>query len=165
MATFIKADSSHLIELSKVKHSAWLTTYRGIYDDDKLDNYDVLEHAKKFEKLLYDENVLLYCIYENEQMVGFFSYGKHLREYKDFVYYLRQLYLTSNAQGKGIGRQVFEFIRKDLKSKGVTKFFTNCNVYNLGSLKFYEKMGGVITLKECEGEDLSTHQAYIEYEV
>lgn len=165
MVAFVKADESHLTKLAEVKRSAWLTTYRGIYPDEKLDNYIVSEHAEKFRKLLSDSNVLLYAIYDDEQIVGFFSFGKDLREYKDFEYYLRQLYLVKNAQGKGIGKQVFAFIRNYLSSIGVSKFFTNCNVYNVGSLEFYKKMGGVITKTECEGEDKSCHQAYIEYEV
>lgn len=165
MASFIKAEEKHLIELSKVKRSAWCSTYRGIYPDEKLDNYDILEHAEKFRKLLNDENVSLYCIYDQGEMVGFFSYGKGLKSYKDFKYYLRQLYIIKEAQGRGLGKQVFTFIRGAMIDLQQNKFFTNCNIYNKGALKFYEKMGGKITKIEKEGDDLSCHQAYIEYEV
>ena len=38
--------------LSIIKHKVWLTTYRGIYDDSDLDNYDYLYHENKFKSKL-----------------------------------------------------------------------------------------------------------------
>ena len=34
--------------LSEVKIACWNTTYRGIYPDDKLDNYDFDKNTEKF---------------------------------------------------------------------------------------------------------------------
>ena len=35
-------------ELSKLKHDTWNETYRGIYSDEKIDNYDYEKNKKKF---------------------------------------------------------------------------------------------------------------------
>lgn len=166
MVEFKRATLTEANELAKVKFSAWSTTYRGIYPDELIDKYDYEMHTEKFVKTINNSEIDLYCVYEDGVMVGFFSFGYNIREYKHFKIYLKQLYLVKQMQGKGVGRMIFDFIRQELRKKGEVDFFCNCNVYNTSSIKFYEKMGGVVTDTVINPEeDKSYHQVYIEFEV
>ena len=47
-------------ELSKLKHDVWNETYRGIYDDNKIDNFD---YKKNIKNLWYNK---YRCVSMNE---------------------------------------------------------------------------------------------------
>ena len=47
-------------ELAKLKCEVWNTTYRGIYPDEKIDNYDVERNKQTFERLIENPNTSLY---------------------------------------------------------------------------------------------------------
>ena len=146
-------------ELSNIKHKVWLTTYRGIYDDSDLDNYDYLKHENKFISKL-DE---LYVIESDDTLIGYFSFGVPRHNYLDYTHCINSLYILEGYKGKGIGRRVFEFIDNYCKNNNISKYFTNCNKYNTNALGFYLKMGGVVTLLEDTNEDKAAHQYYIEF--
>ena len=38
-------------ELAKLKHKVWQTTYRGIYSDDKIDDFDYEKSINSFKKI------------------------------------------------------------------------------------------------------------------
>jgi hypothetical protein len=44
------ATESDCMELSKLKHKIWNTTYRGIYPDEKIDNFDYEKNKNTFMK-------------------------------------------------------------------------------------------------------------------
>lgn len=145
--------------LSRIKHKVWLTTYRGIYDDSELDDYDYSYHENKFKNKI-DE---LYVVINNEDIIGYFSFGIPRHEYLDYEYCINSLYILNEYQGKGIGRYIFEYIDKYCDDNNILKFFVNCNKYNDKALGFYLKMGGVITKLDDKDENKAGHQYYIEY--
>ncbi len=165
MIVFKKAVIDDCKMLSILKQQAWESTYAGIYDDDLIINYDYKVNEEKFASHIRDEHANLYVVYYEQKPVGYFNYGTQMKEYKNFKFYLRQLYLISSAQGKGIGRQILSFIREALKKENVTKFFCNCNYYNKSAIAFYQKMGGIVTDCVLDGKNKIDHQVYIEFEV
>ena len=160
MSTIIvKANRDDCKILSRVKRDVWLTTYRGIYEDDKLDNYDYLYHENKFISKLEE----LYVIKDNSEIVGYFSFGIPRYKYKDYKYCINSLYILNNYQGKGIGKRVFAFINDYCSENNIEGYFTNCNKYNTKALGFYLKMGGVITNLEDKDKSKEAHQYFIEF--
>ena len=79
-------------KLAEVKIACWETTYRGIYPDEKLDNYDVLKNAEKFETIISREDIDLY-VEVNGEIVGYMSCGVPVRSYADYEQEIGLLYL------------------------------------------------------------------------
>ena len=59
--------------LAEVKIACWETTYRGIYPDSKLDNYDIEKNTEKFENIINNEYIDLYVVVVNDEIVGYMS--------------------------------------------------------------------------------------------
>ena len=154
-----KAREEYCGKLAIIKKKVWNTTYRGIYNNDELDNYDYKYHENKFLNKINDT----YVIFEDEEIIGYFSFGKPKYEYKDYKYCLNSLYILKEYQGKGIGREVFNYISDYCNKENIKKYFVNCNKYNTKALGFYQKMGGIICGLVDEGEEKSKHQYYIEF--
>jgi hypothetical protein len=49
-------------ELARVKHNCWETTYRGIYSDEKIDNFDYDNSILSSGSSSIDSIVFIYCI-------------------------------------------------------------------------------------------------------
>ena len=144
--------------LSIIKQKVWLTTYRGIYDDSDLDNYDYLYHENKFKSKL-DE---LYVLENDNKLIGYFSFGIPRHKYLDYTHCINSLYILKEYQGNGIGRKVFEYINNYFLDNIIEKYIVNCNKYNDKALGFYLKMGGIITNLDDTSDSKAAHQFYIE---
>lgn len=153
-------------ELSRLKRVVWEETYRGIYPDEKLDNYDYDEHEKKFERIIDNPDVRLYVVSDNGRLVGYMDYGVPFRKFLDYEQEIGLLYLKKECKGKGIGRELFNLGYNGIKNNGYNRFFISCNKYNVNALKFYEKMGGrVVHIDDDNDEDKSIVQVKFEYSI
>ena len=57
-------------ELSKLKHDIWETTYRGIYPDDKIDNFDYDKNKNSFINIINNPDIELYVVEDKEKIIG-----------------------------------------------------------------------------------------------
>lgn len=151
---FIKANKEDCYTLSKIKKEVWNTTYRGIYSDKDIDEFDYKKHEQKFIEGLEG----LYLIKFDNNVIGYFCFSYPKYPYKDYQYCLNSLYILKDYQGNGIGKKVFDFIIKYCNDNDIGEFFTSANKYNEKAQKFYVKMGGVLENVRYEGEDKSSHQ-------
>ena len=152
-------------KLAEVKIACWETTYRGIYPDEKLDNYDVLKNAEKFETIISREDIDLYVVEVNGEIVGYMSCGVPVRSYADYEQEIGLLYLLKEFRGQGIGRELFELASSVIAMKGYDRFFISCNKYNEPAKRFYEAMGGVIVHSDDDNEDKSIPQVKYHYDI
>lgn len=159
---FKKATLDDCMELSKMKKIMWEYTYRGIYQDEDIDNYDYENHKKKFESKIKG-NEIFYWIGFDDEICGYFSIGIPRYKYKNFSLSLNSLYILPSYQRKGIGKEVFKFINNYCRENNLDKFMTCCNFYNKNAYSFYSKMGGIVGHVDNNGSDKAAHQYYIEY--
>ena len=152
-------------KLSKLKHQVWCETYRGIYSDEKIDNFDYERNSEKFLNIINDPNVYLYVVESNNNLVGYMDFGAPYRPYKDYEQEIGLLYIKKEFQGKGIGRKLFNIAYSNIKDKGYSEFFISCNKYNLNAQKFYEKMGGIIDEISEDNVDKSIPQIKFIYKI
>lgn len=149
--------------LAILKRKVWETTYRGIYPDKKLDKYDIDLNENKFKDMIKQQSQKLIVVLNDSEIIGYMSYGKILRAFDEHTHDIGLLYLTKEYQGKGIGLELFQFAKNELKNQGVTAFIVSCNKYNLSAQQFYKKMGGQIIKVDEDNEDKSIPQVKFQF--
>jgi GNAT superfamily N-acetyltransferase len=150
--------------LAIIKQKSWETTYRGIYSDDKIDNFDYDLHEQKFIAQIRSQENNVYVIEIDDEVVGYFSFGSPQHgSYKDFELCLNSLYILKDYQGRGIGSRVFAFVKDYCRNKGINKFFNACNSYNTKAKAFYKEMGGILTFEDSGHTDKAEDQCYFEH--
>lgn len=152
-------------ELSILKHTIWDQTYRGIYSDEKIDNYDYDKNKEKFLNMISDTNVELYVVQDNKKIVGYMKCGTPFRPYKDYKQEIGLLYIHKDYQKKGIGKKLFNIASDRIKENGYNEFFICCNKYNKNAQEFYKKMGGILDHVDEDNSDKSISQVYFIYKI
>jgi len=151
--------------LSILKQEVWDETYRGIYSDDKIDNFDFIKNEEKFKLIINNENINLYVVEVNNELIGYMSYGVPYRAYLDYEQGIGLLYLKRKYQGYGIGTKLFYLAYENMKKDGYNRFFISCNKYNVNAQKFYEKMGGIVIDVLDNSDDKSAEQIIYHYDI
>lgn len=145
---FCLANENDAMELSCLKKAIWETTYRGIYDDKDIDNYDFQLRKEKFKKLILDKNQEVYVCKDNDKIIGYMVLGVPLHDsLEGYEIAINDLGVDLNHRGQGIGKKFMSIAKEKNK-----KFFNCCNYYNENGKRFYEKMGGIVT-KTCIDEN------------
>ncbi len=125
--------------IQKVITLGWQQTYRGIVNDNFLDNLSLNEEDRiKRSKEKFDEknnNVLVLEV--NNKVVGFVYYDK-----SDDIDYgeICALYILKEYKGYGYGRKLFESATKELKKMGFDKIIVGCLEGNKSN-EFYKHIG------------------------
>ncbi len=152
------ANKEDVNNLAKLKQRVWDETYRGIYDDDIIDNFDYAKSANTFQNIIDNVSISLYVVESNHELVGYMSVGVPIRKYADYNQEIGLLYLRKDFQHQGIGRELFNIGYDKIKNNGYDNFFISCNKYNINARLFYEKMGGKLI---HEDEDIG-NKRYIQ---
>lgn len=124
---------------ASTRQKVWETTYRGIYPNEWIDNYDLPTKMAKDRENLENPDVISYVAMDGDRCVGYFSYGP----VDGGEFYLRNLYFLLDYQGKGLGKLAFSYLQKDCIRLGYSGFYVHCNYHNLPARRFYVHMGGV----------------------
>lgn len=146
--------------LSYLKKDVWEDTYRGIYEDYEIDNYDYKERENKFKKLILSEEQEVYVCKDRNKIVGYMVIGKPLHEgIAGYDLCINDLGIRKDYQGKGIGKNFIEIAKSENK-----KLFNCCNYYNDKARGFYEKMGAKIVKVSLDENSKRNSQVYYVYE-
>ena len=152
-------------ELSELKQHVWNETYRGIYSDKKIDNYDYEKNREKFLSIIKNPDVFLYVVEDNAKLVGYMDFGVPYRPYKKYKQEIGLLYLLKGYQRKAIGKELFNIATNKIKERGYNEFFICCNKYNINAQEFYKKMGGIIDEIDDDNIDKSIPQVKFIYKI
>lgn len=152
-----KPEEAHL--LSEFRQKVWATTYRGIYPDDLIDNFDFPAHDARNLDWINSGEYLVFFIIENGEKAGYL-----ILQPKNPLY-VQSLYLLPEFRGKGIGKTAFTFIRSFCREKGIENFYLGCHPQSEKALGFYLKMGGIITARDEGHENNRENSLKIEFTV
>ena len=96
------------------------------------------------------ENYLLYCIWQDDTIIGFLSY--YLEYYQKDTAYLSILYIKKSYQKSGIGAEIVNELVQKLKAAKYKSIRTHCSLRNATALRFWVKNGfnNIIDV-ECDG--------------
>lgn len=153
MVKLRKAAPEDAYLLAWTRHIVWQETYRGIYPDKMLDEYDVSAYARRDRERIENPEHHYYLFLDGEDCIGYFSFGPYnFGSYKDFELCLNNLYIRNGYKGMGLGRQAFGVIRQYCREQGIPKFFCGCNAHNAPAIAFYRHMGGI------QGDNPEAHE-------
>ena len=144
MITYRNATMDDCLAIATLKGIVWNTTYKGIYSDDSLANYDIPKNQRIFEQIVHNPDIELYVATDNDKIVGFMTCGKPYKPYRDFGQEIGLLYILQDYQRRGIGNQFFQIARRQMLADGYGKFLVSVNKLNQPAIDFYHAMGGRI---------------------
>lgn len=164
MVTFTLATIAEAKDIAELRKRIWASTYDGIYSEEVLENYNVHSHIKKDEAKILNPKFKVYLIKEEQKKIGYliFSY-EDPSVYKDFNLCLNSLYLLPEYQGRGIGQEGINIVSSYCKTKGINKFYNQCNLHNSKGVAFYKKQGGIIGQQDIGNSDKIEDTIWFEY--
>jgi GNAT superfamily N-acetyltransferase len=118
--------------LAETRRRAWDTTYRGIYPDAMIDEYDLEAHTALDAARIANPANAVFLAMDGAECVGYFTYGPYTYgRYKDFALCLNSLYFLPGYRRMGLGRRAFAQLTEFCRERGIPKFFCGCNCHNL----------------------------------
>lgn len=130
--------------IARVHVDSWKSTYRGIVPDEVLDglSYQRQEEQRHwiFQNQL-SEAFTLVAEDDGGTIVGFADAGPERTEDPDYRSEIYAIYLRREAQGHGVGRQLFEEVVRRVHQSGLD-FILIWVLEDNPSRGFYEHMGG-----------------------
>lgn len=160
-----KATKDDVKNLSILKQKVWDETYRGIYSNDIIDNFDYEKSEENFKSIINNKKISFYVVEMNEELVGYMDVGVPIRKFDNYEQEIGLLYLRKDFQKMGIGKELFALGYNEIKNNGYNKFFISCNKYNTNARKFYEKMGGQLVAEDDDNENKRIVQVKYHYDV
>lgn len=153
------AKESEVSEIAIVKQKCWDTTYRGIYKDELIDNFDYKNSEDTFKSIINSEDSTLYVAIVDDKIVGFLCFGTPRYAFLDYEQELSMLYILEEYRGQGIGTMMFQLACSSIKMNGYDRFVVSANKYNEKARKFYLKMGAELVSEDPDMEDKRYAQA------
>jgi GNAT superfamily N-acetyltransferase len=128
--------------IAKVGVDTWRTAYRGLVDDDYLNNLCYERSENKWKTGLTEENRFTFVAADNDgQIVGFAHAGPERDGDPTYKGELYALYVLSEHQGKGISKTLFDRVTERFKAKDIHGMI----IWTLSDNKsrgFYEHLNG-----------------------
>ena len=137
---FVPAKTSDAAAISTLRQRIWDTTYRGIYPDTAIDNFDYDWHQQRDLKKISDPSFTVYLIKHGDEDIGYFVF-----QHTGSGVWLHSLYVLREYQHKGIGKQAFVLLEDYCMENKISRFSCNCSPHNENAMRFYQRMGGVVT--------------------
>ena len=127
-------------QIQKVITIAWQETYKGIVDDDFLDNLPKTEEEriKKSQETFDEKDNNQFVLEVDNKIVGFINVGK-----ENTIGEIYAIYILKQYKGNGFGKKLIETGIKELKKLGCTEMIIGCLQGN-PSNEFYKHLGGNI---------------------
>ena len=155
-------------KIADIKIKGWQTAYRGIVEDDYLDNMDREKEIEKRRNNI-DKGVNIIVAESNNEIVGFClfrNFNNYPEKYPNADCEISSLYVTSRLKRNGIGKKLMQYVIELLKKEGKTTMILGCLKENYPSRAFYEKMGvKAINYDEIEFGDKKYGLAMYEYDI
>jgi ribosomal protein S18 acetylase RimI-like enzyme len=130
-------------EMALVRQRVWNTTYRGIYDNEVIDNFDYPKAEASFKTKISKSQMMFKVAVLNDNIIGYVCFGKTDQKYKDYDWVINYIHILKEYQGRGLGRTFFHIINDYAMRNNIDKYYVECNKSNFNAHKFYEKMGGI----------------------
>ena len=136
---FVPAEAGDAEAVGALRQRIWDTTYRGIYPDAVIDDFDYDRHRQRDLKKISDPSFRVYLIRYGGEDIGYFMFQD-----AGAGVWLRSLYVLREYQHRGIGKRAFSILKDYCREKGISRFACGCTPHNENAMRFYQRMGGVV---------------------
>lgn len=147
MLTFIPAQPGDEHTIAHLRQQCWAATYRGVYPDEMIDQFDHAWHARRDLLRINSRQYEVSLICSDGQPVGYLI----LQDGQPPQ--LHSLYLLPDYQRQGAGRMAFARMADFCKARRLPHFICQCQPENTAALAFYQRMGGVIIARDETNEE------------
>lgn len=167
MLSLEKLTQERIPLLIKTRQRVWDATYRGIYPDEAIDQFDFLWHEQAESRRLKNPEYHCFLLMDEENCAGYIAFGNVFPAREDAPSFrLHSLYLLPDYQGAGLGRKLFDMTKVACRAAGKNRFSLDCHPDNKPALGFYTHMGGCVAKvgprHENPMEDSCTFEFYID---
>lgn len=163
-----KAIKSDSYSVAKLILSGWQTAYKGLIDDEFLNNMSVDFMAEKWADNIETQNLdnNIYVYEENKQILGIIRFGKPDDASSTYNSEIHVLYVEPSLKRKGIGTKLFQFATDHFINNKTTNMIVWCLKGNAPSIKFYEKMGGkIVATRKAVINNIELEEVGLEYDL
>lgn len=127
-----------LLQVDMVHHEGRGDVFRG-----NTTKYDASELLKMLDD---DDDPIFVCVDENDNVIAHaFCVTKQVKDDKVLTdiktLYIDDICVDEGSRGKGVGRELFDFLRTYAGSNGYYNITLNVWTCNPGAVKFYESLG------------------------
>ena len=133
--------------IAQLRKKIWSTTYRGIYPDEMIDQFDLDWHTQKDVQRIQNPDYAVYLMKREGCAIGYITL------HRSQPAHLLSLYLDEKFQNCGIGHQAMEFIKNDFASQGAKYFTCQCQPDNAHAMAFYRRNGGNVVREDFDDEE------------
>ena len=157
---FVPAKTSDAAAISALRQRIWDTTYRGIYPDAVIDDFNYEWHQQRDLIKISDPSFTVYLIKYGDEDIGYFIFQQ-----AGSGVWLRSLYVLQEYQHRGIGKQAFSILYDYCKEKEFGCFSCVCSPHNENAMRFYRRMGGVVNETDTGHENKQEDGVIFEFVV
>ena len=141
-----EATLKHAPGIASVLVKTWQQAYKGVIGQAYLDSLDLNKKIERWKNILQTPNSKsqVYVLLNNkDQVVGVYSVGQSRYPEQKFTHELYLIYILPEYQGRGLGRFMFEDIKKKLHALNAQNL---CVMVLQGgpAVGYYQKMGAQI---------------------
>ena len=126
-------------QVAKIIDEDWKIAYRGMIDDEYLDNLNYKDREKRIRNKYQKQKSIVYV--EDGVVKGYSRFGINRDEEKDLGE-LYALYIKNDERRKGIGEKLLKETARILRKRGYKEMILWCLKENKNGRNFYEKVGG-----------------------
>ena len=152
--------------IAKLIIAGWQTAYKGLIDDNFLNNMSVEIMTKNWEINIESQNEVnnIYVYEESNKILGIIRFGKPDDSSSNYNAEIHVLYVEPSLKRNGIGSRLFAFAKSYFVNKNTTDMIIWCLQTNLPSIKFYEKMGGkIVATRKAVINNIELMEVGLEY--
>jgi diamine N-acetyltransferase len=144
MVTIRLANAADLTTVEQLAREIWPIAYDGIVPPQQLAYMlDLIYNNAALRDQLLNQHHTFLMVESAGKPVAFASYST----IAPGISKLQKIYVHPGTQGQGIGKQLIDYIIRELQSKSIHTLQLNVNRYNKARF-FYEKLGFVIIKEE-----------------
>jgi len=129
----------------------WKDVYTGYVSQELLNDAGCKERGQQLKKDFINHRLSEYVWEESDQILGLLSMGATVDSDKTGAFEIWRIYISAEAQGRGIGGQLLAFAEQNAKANGYTEIIIWAFSKNTRAIKFYQKYGYQINKEEYLG--------------
>jgi len=163
-----KSTENDNYNIAKLLISGWQTAYKGLIDDEFLNNMDINIMSENWKRniLSQNEDNNIYVYEEKNKILGVIRFGKPDDKTTNYNSEIHVLYVEPTLKRNGIGSKLFDFAKNYFINQHTTNMIIWCLKKNAPSIKFYEKMGGkIVATRKAVVNKIELEEVGLEYKL